>query len=206
MADCLKPKRGLVTFDSEGLELPGNKNHSRVLHWPGGASGVTIGRGYDMKMKSKEKIESDLTSAGVPAADAKEIAKAAGLSGDSARAFRDSHKSFQISQETQVKLFEISYREEENEVRRISDKADCRAKFGAVDFDKVNPAIVDIFVDLKFRGDYTPATRNLCQKLLVRNDLPGLAAVMKARANWAGVPEDRFKRRNEFLTRAQSGG
>ena len=206
MADCLKPKRGLVTFESEGVESPGSRFHSRVLHWPGGASGVTIGRGYDLKLKSREKIEGDLVGAGVPVAEAKEIAKAAGLSGAAASAFCAAHKDFQISQETQVKLFEISYGEEEKEVRRISDKADCCAKYGTVNWDKLNPAIMDIFVDLKFRGDYTPGARNFCQKFLVKNDLSGLAAAMKARSNWAGVPEDRFKRRNDFLTKALAGG
>lgn len=206
MADALKPSRGMVTFESEGVESPGSQFHSRVLHVPGGASGVTIGRGYDMKLKSAAKIESELAACGVPAADAKEMGKATGLSGAGANAFKNAHKSFQISQETQVKLFEISYREEEAEVKRISAKPDCVAAFGAADWDKAHPAIRDIFVDLKFRGDYTPASRKLIQKLLVRNDLAGLAAAMKSQANWAGVPSDRFKRRNDFLTKALAGG
>jgi hypothetical protein len=202
MPDSLKPARGLVTFESEGVESPGSQFHSRVLHWPGGASGVTIGRGYDMKMKSRAKVEGDLIAAGVPAADAKEIAKGAGLSGAAAKAFKDSHKSFSISQETQVKLFEISYREEEAEVRRISDGDSCRQTYGRVNWDKCHPAILDLFVDLKFRGDYSPATRKFCQKHLVNNDLPGLVACMKAKANWNSVPADRFKRRNDFLAKA----
>src|SRR5687767_6789147 len=81
MPDVLKPKRGIVTFESEGVESPGGKFHSRVLHVPGEASGVTIGRGYDMKLKSRAKIEQELAEARVPRADAKEIAKAAGLFG-----------------------------------------------------------------------------------------------------------------------------
>lgn len=206
MADSLKPTRGIVTFESEGVESPGTTFHSRVLHVPGGASGVTIGRGYDMKMKSAAKIEADLAAAGVPAADAKEMGKAAGLSGAGARAFKDAHKSFQISQEAQVKLFDISYREEEAEVKRISAKPDCVAAYGAADWDKAHPAIRDILIDLKFRGDYTSASRKLVQKLLVGNDLAGLTACMKNPANWTGVPPDRFKRRNDFLAKARAGG
>jgi len=206
MADVLNPTRGMVTFESEGVESPGSQFHSRVLHVPSNTSGVTIGRGYDMKMKSSAKIEAELASAGVPAADAKEIAKAAGLSGAGARAFRDAHKNFQISQEAQVKLFDISYREEEAEVKRISAKPDCVAAYGAADWDKAHPAIRDIFVDLKFRGDYTSASRKLAQKLLVNNDLKGLAACMKTQANWSAVPSDRFRRRNDFLAKAVAGG
>ena len=205
MPEALKPKRGIVTFDSEGVESPGGKFHSRVLHVPSNSSGVTIGRGYDMKLKSRAKIEKELVEAGVPKEDAREIAKAAGLFGPTARPFRDAHKSFQISQEAQVKLFEISYAEEEKEVKRISNGKLCRERFGTVDWDKVKPAILDIFVDMKFRGDYTPATRKFTQKHLVGNDLEGLAATMASKANWKNVPADRFKRRNDFLKKALGG-
>ena len=202
----LKPVRGLVTFESEGVESPGSPYHSRVLHVPGGASGVTIGRGYDMGRKTSAKIQADLISAGVPAAEAKEIAKAAGLTGAPAEAFRKAHEDFSISLEAQLKLFEISYREEEAEVRRISDGASCRSTYGTVDWTKLHPGILDVFVDLKFRGDWSPGTRKFCQKYLVNNDLKGLAECMKKSANWPGVPPDRFKRRNDFLAKALAGG
>jgi hypothetical protein len=206
MPDRLKPPRGLVTYDCEGVESPGSPFHSRVLHVPGGASGVTIGRGYDMGRKSRAKVEGDLLAAGVPAADAREIAKGAGLTGAQARAFRDAHKGFSINPEVQLRLFDISYREEEAEVRRISNGDSCRKTYGAVDWDKLHPAILDIFVDLKFRGDWSPATRKFCQKHLVNNDLKGLADCMKTKANWTGVPADRFKRRNDYLTEALAAG
>ena len=205
MPTSSKPDRGLVTFESEGIEAPGKAFHSRVLHVPGETSGVTIGRGYDMKMKSRAKIARELASAGVPEAQAKEIAKAAGLSGANARAFRAAHKSFSISPEAQVKLFDISYREEEAEVKRISNGPSARKAFGAVDWEKADPAIRDIFVDLKFRGDYTPASRKFCQKFLVANDVKGLAACMAAKANWKNVPADRFKRRKDFIAKAAAG-
>ncbi|HYJ31122.1 MAG TPA: hypothetical protein VEW25_12370 [Allosphingosinicella sp.] len=204
MAEVLKPSRGIVTFESEGVEQPGSKFHSRVFHVPTPSSGLTIGRGYDMKMKPAAKIVADLTSAGVPAADAQKISGAAGLAGAAAKSFIAAKglSNFSISQETQVKLFEISYKEEEAEVKRISAKPDCVAAFGKVDWDKAHPAIRDILVDLKFRGDYTPASRKLVQKLLAANDLAGLKKAMASRANWSAVPDDRFKRRNAFLATA----
>ena len=206
MPDSLKPERGLVTFESEGVESPGSPFHSRVLHVPGGASGVTIGRGYDMAKKSRAKVEADLVSAGVPAAEAKAISMGAGLTGAAARAFRDSHRSFSISPDAQIRLFEISYREEEAEVRRISDGDSCRSTYRRVDWDRLHPALLDLFVDLKFRGDWSPATRKFCQKHLVANDLQGLSDCMKRNANWSGVPADRFKRRNDYLAKALAGG
>ena len=57
MATQPKPTRGIVTYDSEGVESPGSLFHSRVLHVPSNTSGVTIGRGYDMKLKDRAKIE-----------------------------------------------------------------------------------------------------------------------------------------------------
>lgn len=204
MSDCLKPSRGIVTFESEGLEQPGSPFHSRVFHVPTASSGLTIGRGYDMKLKSKEKIVADLTKAGVAPADAQKISAAAGLAGSAAKNFIASHglQNFSISQETQVKLFEISYADEEAEVKRISAKPDCVSKYGSVDWNKVHPAIRDIVVDLKFRGDYTPATRGFVQKLLATNDLAGMKTVMAAQAKWSGVPGDRFNRRKAFIAAA----
>ncbi|HEX8528281.1 hypothetical protein [Allosphingosinicella sp.] len=82
MPDELKPKRGLVTFESEGVEKPGSKLHSRVFHVPTNSSGLTIGRGDDMKMKTKAQIAADLKSAGAAPADAATISAAAGLPPD----------------------------------------------------------------------------------------------------------------------------
>jgi len=42
--DKLRVPRGQLTFDAEGLDVPG-RFFSRVLHVPSGASGVTLGRG-----------------------------------------------------------------------------------------------------------------------------------------------------------------
>jgi hypothetical protein len=42
-------ERGQITFDLEGLESPGSRYHSRKAHHPTPISGVTIGRGYDLK-------------------------------------------------------------------------------------------------------------------------------------------------------------
>ena len=74
-------------FDSEGLENPGGKYHSRVPHLPPGASGVTIGRGYDIKYRSKQSVIRDLKNAGVSESDAKRLAKGVGLTGQAAKKF-----------------------------------------------------------------------------------------------------------------------
>ena len=58
---------------------------SGVPHVPGRWSGVTIGRGYDIKEKSGNKIKRDLTAAGVDPGIAETFASASGLMGTRAR-------------------------------------------------------------------------------------------------------------------------
>jgi len=48
----------------------GVTNH---LHWPGGASGVTLGAGYDMKLRTSAAITRDMVAIGLDATVAKEI-------------------------------------------------------------------------------------------------------------------------------------
>jgi hypothetical protein len=205
VSDFEVPK-GQLTFDAEGLETKG-AYFSREAHWPGGASGVTIGRGYDMKGRSEETVRSDLIAAGVPDADAELLAQGAGLSGKKASDFtkREDVAAIEISPAAQKELFTKVYDHYESEVKRISSKDDTVAKYGSVDFDKLDPAIKDVAVDLLYRGDYTSSTRKEIQQHLVNNDLQGLYDVLsdesKMTGDW-GVPQDRFERRRDYLKAA----
>jgi murein DD-endopeptidase MepM/ murein hydrolase activator NlpD len=67
--DDFSVSSGQLTFDAEGLEKPG-RFFSRRLHVPGPWSGATIGRGYDMRERSKDEIVADLAAAGVAKAKA----------------------------------------------------------------------------------------------------------------------------------------
>lgn len=60
---------------------------SEKLHWPGGASGVTLGPGYDMKGRSAAAVEADMIGIGIDPAIAARIAAGAGLSGQAAANF-----------------------------------------------------------------------------------------------------------------------
>lgn len=66
---------------------------SERLHWPGGASGVTLGPGYDLRHRSAPEIVRDLTAIGVPQATADQIARGAGLSGTAARDFAAANRT-----------------------------------------------------------------------------------------------------------------
>ncbi|CAB4005152.1 Hypothetical predicted protein [Paramuricea clavata] len=197
--DCFKVNRGQLTFDAEGQE--GGRFHSRKLHVPTDKSGLTIGRGYDMKEKTKKQIETDLRKAGIDKAKAKLLSCAAGLRGKAAKKFIKDNKleNFEITPCQQKKLFEITYEAMEKDVRRIVNKKDVVELYGKTDWNKLLPAIKEILIDLRFRGDYTPETRKIIQRAVAENDLKTFTALMEDRNNWKNVPKDRFQRRVNFL-------
>lgn len=196
--DPYKVEKGQLTFDAEGQE--GGKYHSRHAHWPGGKSGVTIGRGYDMGDRSRASIIKDLTDAGVSQSVAEQYAGGAGLKGAKAGKWvgRNRDGIPEITPEQQNNLFSKTYAEQEAEVRRISSKEDAVKKYGAVCFDNLDPKIRDSLVDLKYRGDYTPATRRFLQKAAADNDAEAFKKAMQNRSNWGSVPADRLNRRVNY--------
>ena len=202
--DWFTVPRGQLTFDTEGLEKPGSKFHSRVPHVPGRNSGITIGRGYDMKHRSPEGIFSDLTAAGMKPALARKFGRCAGYTGSNGKRFLEDrgYDSLEISPEVQYHLFLAIYEELAGDVIRICDKADVIEKYGETDWDGLDPLIRDITVDLRYRGDYTPATRNRVQPTLVANNLPRLRRLMADEGYWRErfkVPKNRFERRRDYL-------
>ncbi len=198
---ALQPLIGKVTFESEGAEK--GPYHSRILHVPSPTSGLTLGRGYDMKMKNKFKIKQDLIKAGLKVADAQKLSDTSGLSGNTAKAFIKTQKleKFEITQQQQVNLFNISYKEEEAETKRLCTKVDVTSKYGKCDWAKLDSAIKQILVDLKFRGDYTGSTRKFLQKHVAANDTKGFLKALSDRSKWISqrVPSDRFQRRITFF-------
>lgn len=198
---ALQPLIGKVTFESEGAER--GPYHSRVLHVPTLTSGLTLGRGYDMKMKNPFKIYKDLTNAGLKKTDAKKLSIAAGLSGNTAKTFIKNHnlEKFEITQRQQVNLFNISYKNEEAETKRLCSKMDVVNRYGKCDWDKLDSAIKQILVDLKFRGDYTGVTRKFIQKHVVANDTKAFLNALSDKSKWTSqrIPTDRFQRRITFF-------
>lgn len=210
----LQPIKGRLTFEAEGSE--GGRFHSRVLHVPSATSGLTIGRGYDMKQKTAAKIQNDMARIGLDAESAKVLSKAAGLYGASAREFIAIHSAgsktsakgkagpdlstFSITQRQQLDLFNISYQEEEAEAKRLCTKGDVTAVYGVCNWDLLDSGIKEVIVDMKFRGDYTAKARKLIQKAVVANDLDAFTKILSDTSAWAPrVPPDRIKRRIEFL-------
>ena len=88
-------------------------------------------------------------------------------------------------------------------MKRISGKSDVVLAYGKTDWNKLNANIKDIVIDLKFRGDYTGSARKLIQKSIADNDLSAFKKILKEKANWSNVPQDRFDRRVAFLDKAK---
>jgi hypothetical protein len=194
-------QRGMLTWGAEGSDQPG-QFFSRVAHFPGGASGVTIGRGYDMKLRSRTEVLTDLTASGVPQELAFQLSNGAGLYGERAATFTKQLRETlpPISVEAERKLFfDRTYPFYVADTKRIFEKPSVQAKYGRATWDSLDGRIQDLLVDLRYRGDYTPKTRALVQRLAAQNDVAGLADVMSNRSLWPQVPLDRFRRRAEWL-------
>lgn len=201
----LKVAFGQATFDAEGREDAG-PYFSRTIHWPGGASGVTIGRGYDLGGRSASRITLDLLSAGVPHGDAAWLARAAGLRGEGARIFfeRERGASPTLGLVEQQRLFEkVVAPEIIEDITRIFSKQDVVAQYGLAEWHALPLPAQEIIFDLRYRGDYTPRTREFLQPLIVSGQWEGLAAVMQDRGVWRsfGVPEGRITARAAMAQR-----
>ena len=199
---------GQHTFDAEGLEAAG-RFFSRAMHWPGGASGVTIGRGYDMGGRTQSQIRSELTLAGLDAAGAEQLSRAAGLRGASADAFfqRERCSAPVLSLEVQHSLFQrVTLPETIRDIQRILSKPDVVSTYGRVEWDTLPRPAQEILFDLRYRGDYTPGSREVLQPLLVRGDWAGLADAIQDEGFWRGrgVPAGRISARSALAEELRS--
>ena len=191
--------RGRLTFDAEGQE--GGRYHSRIPHVPTESSGLTIGRGYDLKDRSATSVITDMTKAGIDEHVAKAYSQGCGLKGPSARDFiqRNGRNLREITMEQQCRLFNITYQQMEHDVIRITNKPDVIATYGRTNWVQLNSKIKELLVDLRYRGDYTPQSRSFLQKHVANNDLVQFGAEIANVDNWPNVPKDRFQRRKNFL-------
>lgn len=146
-------RRGQVTFDAEGNDIPGSIYFSRRLHWPGGASGVTLGRGYDMKQRTSASVYADLVAAGVDHDAAQKFSQGAQLSGHEARDFVNNNRDAYgvISRESQRILFEdVTYPRYEAAAKTRYTNGTA-GEVGATPWDSLDGRVRDIAVDLTYQ-------------------------------------------------------
>lgn len=193
------PGQGRLTWEAEGQE--GGRYHSRILHVPSASSGLTIGRGYDLRERTRAEVTRQLAAAGLAANRANTLAGAVRLSGAAAEQFIIDNDllDFEVSPAVQLSLFETVYSEMEQDVIRICGKQDVLERYGPTDWVGLDGRIRDTLVDLRFRGDYTGTTRRQVQPPVVANDLAAFRQVLGNASLWSNVPADRFQRRVRYL-------
>ncbi|MFQ2245657.1 hypothetical protein [Aeromonas enteropelogenes] len=199
--------KGQLTFDAEGNDIDGSPWFSRVVHWPGGVSGVTIGRGYDLGQQPNP--DSDLNEVGIANELKVWLVNGKGKSGSQAREYYagasyDTNR-IEISRRQQYDLFNLAYSYLEEDVKRICQKsATIRAYHSNPNatpqaaWDGIPAKIKEILVDLRYRGDYTPAARKVIQTSAFNGDITEFGRLLSDRSIWPNVPPDRFSRRVSY--------
>lgn len=174
---------------------------SRKVHWPGGASGITIGRGYDLGQRTVP--ENDLASVGIGEPLLTWLLGSKGLSGSAARDYLNNAsqeiRNTVITRKQQYQLFVPVYEFMKSEVVRISGKDDAVALYGRLNWESLDSKIQDLAVDLIYRGDYTGSSRSIIQRHMTDNNLAAFSSEIGDRSKWRNVPEDRFNRRVDYL-------
>ncbi|WP_069472295.1 hypothetical protein [Candidatus Marithrix sp. Canyon 246] len=99
-----------------------------------------------------------------------------------------------FTEDQKNKLFDVVYKENKDDVKRINAKTDVQEKYGYTPWEKLNSTIQDILIDLRYRGDYTPKTRQFLQKHVASNTLSEFTKAICNPYNWKSVPNDRRER------------
>lgn len=207
----LEPKEGLLTFRAEGNNIPSSKLFTRKIHLPvnasscgGNNSGVTIGRGFDLGGRTKISVLMTLKTVGIENNKSEAIASGAGLKGCAAYNFvlKNRDRINEITEQQQLNLFVLTYRELKKDVERICKKQQNIRDFHpdpntspTLAWDGIPDKIKEILIDLRYRGDYDPRARHYIQKMAYEGDLEGFGKALSDRSFWRDVPDDRFKRR-----------
>jgi len=204
--DWLTVPNGQLTFDVEGNDIhdPNSPLHtyfSRKVHWPGGVSGITIGRGYDLGQRPNP--EDDFAMVGISEPLLSWLLGAKGLQGQAAKnhltGASDEIRRATISRRQQYDLFVPIYEYMKKEIIRISGKTDTVELYGRLDWNLTHEKIREVVVDLMYRGDYGSHTRGFLQRHITGNDLARFSEAISDSTRWTNVPSDRFNKRVQYL-------
>ncbi|GBR21509.1 hypothetical protein AA0616_2051 [Komagataeibacter nataicola NRIC 0616] len=103
------------------------------MHWPDGASGVTLGPGYDMRDRSRAEVEQKLRSIKITSDLATKLAAGAGLRGEAARRFaQDNGNLVDLTDDQQRRLLQINLPNYEAIVRRGTHVSLIQNEFNAL--------------------------------------------------------------------------
>lgn len=199
--------KGQLTFDAEGNDNNDSPYFSRHIHWPGGVSGITIGRGYDLGQQNDPSSDFDFIELSQPLNNW--LVELKGMSGlDAKNRYKSADSSisdYEITRKQQYDLFVITYNRLEADVKSICQKPNTIRVYHPNPnttpeqaWNDIPEKIKEVLVDLRYRGDYTPHARSLIQRHAYSGDLSSFGQVLSNRTQWSNVPQDRFLRRVRF--------
>ena len=145
--------KGQLTFDAEGNDIYSSLHFSRMIRWTGNdASGITIGRGYELGSRAKSDVFIDMLLSGVSLDTAEQISAGSGLKGIGADNFVNTNKNIigEISRQSQYQLFNLIYQKYEARAKANYIKWTTRKKH--IDWSLLDAKIRDVAVDLVCQG------------------------------------------------------
>ena len=175
------PKGSLVLKKFElTVQGEGADGATKYIEWPNtSASGVTLGKGYDIGSRSAKQVIDDLTASGMSKAQAEKISKGVGLKGQAAGDWVKANKKDvgEIALDVQYKLLDIVMpkftAQAENVATNTKAEKDSGGNYtnaagrekgdgvkaGTYVMSKeqwtgLHPAMVEFITDLKYQGGY----------------------------------------------------
>lgn len=194
----LHVRQGQITFDAEGHDyitaIPPFRSHrtpyfSRILQWPGGNSGVTLGRGYDMGSRSRGEVFATLRRAGIEEYQAVICSKAAGLKGNQAKQFVAVFGPMvgEITHQQQISLFGIAYQKKLSEAKS-SYYRHTETNKDAPQWEELDTKIRDVVVDIFYQGVHD---KNTLFSIVLKNNKQELASYIQQDSKYMRFEKDR---------------
>jgi|GEM_PF-1512321 len=173
--ESLTLTRGELTSTGEGSDA-----QTSHVHWPEtSASGVTLGKGYDIGSRTAAQVIQDLTAAGMGQSQATKISAGAGLKGNAAGTWVNQNKddvgviALDVQHQLLATMLEV-YTDNAESVatndsatkdgsgyytnargREINDGVEEGTyKMSSDQWENLHPAMVEFLTDLKYQGGY----------------------------------------------------
>lgn len=194
----LHVRQGQITFDAEGHDyitaIPPFRSHrtpyfSRILQWPGGNSGVTLGRGYDMGSRSRGEVFATLRRVGIEEYQAVICSKAAGLRGNQAKQFVAVFGPMvgEITHQQQISLFGIAYQKKLSEAKS-SYYRHTETNKDAPQWEELDTKIRDVVVDIFYQGVHD---KNTLFSIVLKNNKQELESYIQQDSKYMRFEKDR---------------
>jgi GH24 family phage-related lysozyme (muramidase) len=169
------------------------------LHWPQGASGVTLGPGYDMKARTEENVAADMRAIGISDTVAAAIAKGVGKTGSAADNFANENRDLiQLSHDQEISLLRHTAKPYEATVRNSIKLPITQNQFDALVSFAYNPAgrwksvtnfinSKDVDSAMKKIKEGVTSNGTVMKGLVVRRD-DEVTLYTEGRYEWNGAP------------------